>query len=163
MFDLHRIRNLPTYYYDSIKSDSQLCKFLPASNCCLDNETGVVPLYGVTWQCSNTKHIPGISTFAPLNEEVTRAAHALFDEKGHRLSCFVAPAMTDIPGTKFLADRHMLGPGSLQVVAHHVLIFPSSAEGITNDEFDRINLCQPLENGWAVCEFVAAAEANPSF
>ena len=162
-FGLHGIRDQPTYYFDSRKSNSQLSEILPASDCCLNYETGVVPLYGVTWQCSNTEHIRDISTFVSLNEDVIRAAHALFDEKGHPLPCFVAPATTEIPGSKFLADRYMRVPGSQQGVAHHALIFPSSAEGIREDGFDRIGRCETPENGWAVCKFVATAEANPSF
>ena len=71
---MHRIRDLSTYYDDFIELNSHMGKILPASDCCLNNETA---------QCSNTKLIRGISTYTPLNEEVNKAAHALFDKKGN--------------------------------------------------------------------------------
>ena len=122
------------------------------SDCCLNKEPAFVPLHGVPQQCSCTNHIRGISTFAPLNEVVIRAAHALFDEEGRGLPCFVAPAMTEIPGAKFLADRYIRVPENQKVVL----------DGMTKDEFDRIGLSQSSEYGWAVCELVSAAEADPS-
>ena len=122
------------------------------SDCCLNKEPAVVPLHGETWQCSCTNHIRSISMFVSINEEVIRAAHALFDEEGRGLPCFVAPAMTEIPGAKFLTDRCIRVPENQNVVA----------EVLTNDEFDCIGLSQSSEYGWAVCELVSAAEADPS-
>ena len=120
-FNLHRISDLPTYYADSILSNSQLGRILPILDCSLNHVTAIVPMHGVSWQCSNTKHIRGISTFAPLNDQVNRAVHALFEEKQCPLSCFVAPAMTEIPKAKFLNDRCLHAREGKVAVAEHVL------------------------------------------
>ena len=162
-FALHRIRDQPTYYANSMQSNSQLSRIFPVCDCCLNHVTAIVPMHGCSWQCSNTKHIRGISTFAPLNDEVNRAAHASFNEKQEPLRCFVAPAKIEIPRANFLNDRSLRSRESKQAVAEHVLIFPSSTDGITKDEFDDIGLCKSPEDVWAVCNFVAAAETDPSF
>jgi len=64
------------------------------------------------------------SEACPLDEKCNQALQNFRDDNGVRLSCFVLPNDSTIPGLSFVCDRNYASPE----MARHVLITPEDKE-----------------------------------
>jgi len=134
---LHRAQRAVIYSpLDITKSKSNNSE---GYDCCQIRNEGVnfVPHPGVTRTITHLKHAKGISTFCPLDEKFDIALHNFRDENDVRLSCFVLPKDSTIPGLSFVYDRNYPSPE----MARHVLMTPKEKEFDLNT-YSEIGLCK---------------------
>lgn len=141
-FDLHRYESGPI----SVNSKSLVCystsmTFLNLDYLNLNDE--MFTLHEVPCQCHNLHHILNIST---SNEEIIIAAHALFDENGHALQCFVSKKIQSNENTDIQQPN-------VVVVDQQAIIFQCTS--------DKVNQCNLYRDEWVVCEY--SVNVNPFF
>jgi hypothetical protein len=90
-----------------------------------------------------------------LDEKFNQALHNFRDKNGFRLSCFVLPKDSTIPGLSFVYDRNYPSPE----MARHVLITPKDKEFDLNT-YSEIGLCKNPFNEWQPFSFKAEGETT---